>query len=382
MDKGQIFLLSAAHMSADINAAALPAALPFLAVAFGYSYTEVAGIMFCYSVAASLVQPLFGWLSDRLHCFALLPVSILLMGFSMGAEGWMPWYWGLWVCTALLGFGSALFHPEAATLVNVLAGREKGTAMSIFSVGGNMGFVLGPVIIALIVPAWGLKSTALFAAAGIVTALAVWVAFARMPAPQRKLIDEKRRPTGVNDWKAFAWLSGVLVNRSVFLQGFLSFTALYWMRVFGWTPSQGSFVLTFFSVAGVLSNLAGGTLSDRKGYVFVLRMTQMLSLPAVLCFAWSPSPWLSILLLAPIAFCVYASYSPMIILGQIYLSRNLGFAAGVTLGVARSAGGIAMPLMGLIADAYGLPTAFCCLGVPAALGLACAFRLPKVKSLG
>ena len=135
-------------------------------------------------------------------------------------------------------------------------------------------------------------------------------------------------------------------------------------------------------MAGVLSNLAGGTLSDRKGYVFVLRATQLLSLPAVLCFAWSPSPWLSILLLAPIAFCVYASYSPMIILGQIYLSRNLGFAAGVTLGVARSAGGIAMPLMGLVADAWGLQTAFMCLGVPAALGLVCAFRLPKAASLG
>ena len=147
MDKGKIILLSLAHMCSDINGGAIPALLPFLVVAFGYSYTDAAVIMFGYACVASLVQPFFGWLSDKWSCFWFIPAAILTMGCAMGAMGFVSSYWGIWICACLCGMGSSLFHPEAARYTNYLSGHSKGAGMSLFSIGGNTGFILGPIII-------------------------------------------------------------------------------------------------------------------------------------------------------------------------------------------------------------------------------------------
>ena len=128
---------------------------------------------------------------------------------------------------------------------------------------------------------------------------------------------------------------------------------------------------------GVISNMTGGILSDRVGYVRILRITQLCLFPAVALFVAAGNPWLSAALLIPVSFCIYASYSPMVILGQTYLARNLGFSAGITLGVSRSAGGIALPLVGLIADHWGLNEALLCLLVPVAVGIVSACMLPQ-----
>lgn len=160
-------------------------------------------------------------------------------------------------------------------------------------------------------------------------------------------------------------------------QGFYSFTALYWMKYYGASASTGSYMLALFAVVGVISNMTGGILSDRVGYVRILRITQLCLFPAVALFVAAGNPWLSAALLIPVSFCIYASYSPMVILGQTYLARNLGFSAGITLGVSRSAGGIALPLVGLIADHWGLNAALLCLLVPVAVGIVSACMLPQ-----
>ncbi len=380
MQKSKIIQLSLAHLCSDINSGALPATLTFLVVAMGYSYTEVAMVMFVYAIVASAVQPLFGWLADKWQCAAVMPAAVLLMGFSMGAVGFSDAYWQVCLLAGLCGTGSALFHPEAARWTNLLSGRSKGGGMSLFAIGGNAGFVLGPVAVGVLVPLFGLHGTAFFAILGSLAAVLLFLSFSRLAGGMAKGASKKSVQDAPSNWKAFCWLFGVVVNRAVFLQCFLSFTALYWMQAFGVSASAGSYVLAFFSVTGVASNLAGGFISDRAGYVRVLRITQFLSLPAIVCFVWSPSPWLAGAILACIAFCIYASFSPIIILGQSYLPRNIGFAAGITMGINRSAGGLAMPVMGLVADQWGLGTAFLLLAVPALAGLVCAFRLPQPEA--
>lgn len=376
MDKGKIILLSLAHMCSDINGGAIPALLPFLVVAFGYSYTDAAVIMFGYACVASLVQPFFGWLSDKWSCFWFIPAAILTMGCAMGAMGFVSSYWGIWICACLCGMGSSLFHPEAARYTNYLSGHSKGAGMSLFSIGGNTGFILGPIIIGFLTPLFGLKSTLFFTVLGVCTAFSFLYSFAHMPPVTKKKLAVKRAQ-GKNDWHAFAWLTGVVVSRAVVFQGFYSFTAFYWMKYYGASASTGSYMLALFAVVGVISNMTGGILSDRVGYVRILRITQLCLFPAVALFVAAGNPWLSAALLIPVSFCIYASYSPMVILGQTYLARNLGFSAGITLGVSRSAGGIALPLVGLIADHWGLNAALLCLLVPVAVGIVSACMLPQ-----
>ncbi|MBR4746544.1 MAG: MFS transporter [Desulfovibrio sp.] len=380
MEKSKIIQLSLAHLCSDINSGALPATLTFLVAAMGYSYTEVAMVMFVYAIVASAVQPLFGWLADKWQCAAVMPAAVLLMGLSMGAVGFTDAYWQICLLAGLCGTGSALFHPEAARWTNLLSGKSKGSGMSLFAIGGNAGFVLGPVAAGVLIPLFGLHGTAFFAVLGGLAAVLLFLSFSRLSRDMARGASKQDAKDAPSNWKAFCWLFGVVVNRAVFLQCFLSFTALYWMQAFGASASAGSFALAFFSVAGVASNLAGGFLSDRAGYVRVLRITQFLSLPAIFCFVWSPSPWLAGAILAGIAFCIYASFSPIVILGQSYLPRSIGFAAGITMGINRSAGGLAMPVLGFAADQWGLGTAFLLLAVPALAGLVCAFRLPEPEA--
>ena len=379
MDKGKIILLSLAHTSADVNSSAVPALLPFLAAAYGYSYTEAATVIFCHALVSALAQPAVGWMSDRRQCTWFIPFSILLLGCCAGAMGLLADYRLLLLAACFSGLGASLFHPEAASLTNLLASERKGAAMSLFAIGGNAGFVLGPVLVGLLVPVYGLHGTILFPLLALLTASAFLIAFRRMP--QLKKLRAKRPDTAqANNWRAFGWLAGAIVARAVVTQGFYGFIAFYWMARFGATAQTGSWMLACFAVLGAASGLAGGLISDRAGYVATVRCTQLFLLPLVLLFAWTGSPWLAGALLAPIAFCLYGSHSPMIVLGQTYLARNIGMAAGFTLGIATTAGGVAMPGLGLVADSYGLTTSFFCLSGLALASLLCSLKLPRTRA--
>ena len=378
MDKGKIILLSLAHTSADVNSSAVPALLPFLAAAFGYSYTEAAAVVFCHSLVSALAQPAVGWVSDKRQCTWFIPFSILLLGCSAGAMGFLGRYPLLLAAACFSGLGASLFHPEAASLTNILAGERKGAAMSLFAIGGNAGFVLGPVFVGLLVPVYGLHATMLFPLLALLTATSFLIAFRRMP--QLKKLRRQGTATGqANNWRAFSWLACAIVARAVVTQGFYGFIAFYWIARFGATAQAGSWVLACFAVLGAASGLAGGLISDRLGYVATVRCTQLFLLPLVLLFSWTDSPWLAGALLAPIAFCLYGSHSPMIVLGQTYLARNIGMAAGFTLGIATTAGGVAMPGLGLVADSYGLTTSFFCLSGLALASLLCSLKLPQTR---
>ncbi|MBQ1420692.1 MAG: MFS transporter [Desulfovibrio sp.] len=360
MDKGKIILLSLAHTSADVNSSAVPALLPFLAAAFGYSYTEAAAVVFCHSLVSALAQPAVGWVSDKRQCTWFIPFSILLLAACFS------------------GLGASLFHPEAASLTNILAGERKGAAMSLFAIGGNAGFVLGPVFVGLLVPVYGLHATMLFPLLALLTATSFLIAFRRMP--QLKKLRRQGTATGqANNWRAFSWLACAIVARAVVTQGFYGFIAFYWIARFGATAQTGSWMLACFAVLGAASGLAGGLISDRLGYVATVRCTQLFLLPLVLLFSWTDSPWLAGALLAPIAFCLYGSHSPMIVLGQTFLARTIGMAAGVNLGIATTAGGVAMPGLGLVADSYGLTTSFFCLSGLALASLLCSLKLPQTR---
>ena len=387
MDKKKILLVSLGHLSCDINGGALPAILPFLRAAYDLSYQATGGLMFAYACLSSMIQPLFGLLSDRFSKPWFIPLGVLLAGCGLAAIGWMPGYWGIFAAIGLSGVGAALFHPEGARFANAVSGQNKGTGMSLFSIGGNGGFVLGPLLATACLGAFGLPGTTIFAVLAVLTAGTLVWSIARMGATKKTAAaGGKTAPAtgaegetpGENNWREFLKLTVSIVTRSITFVGFNTFIPLYWVSAFGQSTATGAMALTFFCVCGVISNFFGGMLADNFGYRAVIRVVFALMPPVVACFSLSSNLYAAWALLPLLGFVLYAPFSAQVVLGQQYLAKNIGFASGITLGLATSLGGVVAPLLGWIADHYGMAATFQSLAALSVVGAVFAYLLKPV----
>ena len=387
MDKKKILLVSLGHLSCDINGGALPAILPFLRASYDLSYQATGGLMFAYACLSSMIQPLFGLLSDRFSKPWFIPLGVLLAGCGLAAIGWMPGYWGIFAAIGLSGVGAALFHPEGARFANAVSGQNKGTGMSLFSIGGNGGFVLGPLLATACLGAFGLPGTTIFAVLAVLTAGTLVWSIARMGATKKTAAaGGKTAPAtgaegetpGENNWREFLKLTVSIVTRSITFVGFNTFIPLYWVSAFGQSTATGAMALTFFCVCGVISNFFGGMLADKFGYRAVIRVVFALMPPVVACFSLSSNLYAAWALLPLLGFVLYAPFSAQVVLGQQYLAKNIGFASGITLGLATSLGGVVAPLLGWIADHYGMAATFQSLAALSIVGAVFAYLLKPV----
>lgn len=375
MDKKKVFLLSAGHLSNDFNNGALPAVIPYLKEAYALSYQATGGIMFAFSLIAAVTQPVFGILSDRIKRPWLVPLGVLLAGLGLGLTGLVSSYWSVLAAVAIGGIGSSLFHPTAARLANIVAGKSKGLALSIFSIGGNAGFVLGPLVAAALMGVFGLQATGFFLILAVATSALLARSVGRMEQIAGLNPGAARDVPHDNDWTQFRRLTLAIIARTVVLNCMHSYLPLYWMHVYGVDKTGGAIVASVFGMVGVMSNVAGGWLSDRLGQGRILRVAFVPMAPALLVFALSENILVSALMLGVLAFTLYFAFSSMVVLGQQFLARNIGFASGVTLGLSGAVGGICAPLMGWIGDHWGLNTSFGCLSVLALVATISAFRV-------
>src|SRR5512133_2473798 len=167
--------LAAGHLGTDFANGALPALLPFLTDRFSLSYTLAAVLMLASTAASSLVQPLFGLWSDRRGAIWLLPAGVALAGIGIALAAAAPSYWLVLVFVVVSGFGVAAFHPEGSKFAAFAGGRRRASAMSLFSIGGNLGFALGPTVATPLVLAFGLTGGLLLSVPCLAVALGLLV---------------------------------------------------------------------------------------------------------------------------------------------------------------------------------------------------------------
>ncbi|SCM72858.1 MFS transporter [Desulfovibrio sp. 86] len=407
MDKKKISLVSLGHLSCDVNGGALPAVLPFLRTHYGLSYQATGGLMFAYSCLSSIIQPLFGLMADKLSKPWLIPLGVLLAGVGLTAVGFMSSYWAIFAAIGVSGVGAALFHPEGARFANKVSGESKGTGMSIFSIGGNAGFVVGPLLATFFLSMFGMPGMAIFGLLATVMASILLLLIMRMVAPEAAAAAQRTaeaaygQPKGAkdaqpaqttdgkakpgedaalpNNWREFSKLTGAIITRSILFIGFNTFIPLYWVSGFGQSKAAGAVALTVFCTFGVMSNILGGVLADKYGFRAIVRLAFALVTPVVLAFSLMPNLYAAYAMLPLLGFVLYVPFSSLVVLGQTYLARNIGFASGVTLGLATSLGGVFAPVLGWVADNYGLPRTFQCLAVVALVGAIFAFTLRKTE---
>jgi FSR family fosmidomycin resistance protein-like MFS transporter len=363
MKKKFLWLLSAGHLCTDMNQGALPAILPFLITAGGLSYAEAAGLTFAVALSSSVIQPVFGIWADKISISWLMVVGVLLAGGCLSLIGPLhSYYWLMFAVAVASGIGIAAFHPEAARMANQLAGKKKGGGMSVFSVGGNIGFAFGPALATPAMLYLGLPGSLVLG----IPALAMCILLARESSRMRgeacaAVAREKAalpvRRAAKNEWGKFSWLTIAVVGRSIIFHNLNTFLPLYWVNVLGQSKAAGGTILTIMFVAGAVSTLVGGHLADRFGANIIVRIGWLILVPLLFLITRITSPALATLCVIFIAYGLFTVTTPMIVLGQQYLPGRLGFASGVTLGLGVSIGGMVAPLVGSYADRAGLVAA-------------------------
>ena len=380
MQRRPLIILGLGHLATDINQGALPALLPFLIVEYHLSYSAAAGIVFAANIFSSLIQPAFGHFADRLSKTWLIPAGMLVAGAGTALIGIAPNYWFIFSVVALSGIGMAAFHPEAARLVNRVAGRNKSSAMSIFSTGGQLGFAVGPFLTTTLVLACGLRGTLfLFVPMGLVALFLIPVT-AQLGRQERETAAVGTFSTQGNEpdqWRAFFILMVAIILRSVLFYGLNTFLPLYWLNVLHQSNAAAGTILTVYFSCGVFGTLLGGRLGDRIGYsriVLISLLMMAFILPVFLCLTTARA---AILAIVPMGFILFLSSSSVIVMGQKYLPNHVGLASGVTLGLTITAGGVAAPFLGKIADVYGIHLAMWTLTCLPVICACLIFALPR-----
>ncbi|WP_101789717.1 MFS transporter [Nonomuraea indica] len=368
-------LLSAGHGGVDFYQGIVPVLVPFLVSERHYGYLGVSGFVLAASLLSSVVQPLCGVLTDRWAMPWLVPAGTLAAGCGVAVVGLTTSYPLTLAAIALTGFGVAAYHPEAARLARGVTGGDH-VGMSWFSLGGNVGFALAPVVATPVLAVGGL------AAAPFLLAPAVLGVLVTVPLLGRRAgVTAGTRTGGRDDWPAFRVLTAVVVLRSIAYIGLSSFLGLFVQQRVQPGDAAGGVALFVLFAGGAVGTVLGGRLARRWGRIRTMRRAYGVAVPALAGVALVPGPALYGFV-AVAAIALYVPFSLHITLGQDYLPNRVGTAGGVTLGLAVSVGGVLAPALGAMADATSLRTVLATLCVLPALALLLTRRLREPAPLG
>ena len=374
MNRRGVALMATAHVFDDFYQGVVPALLPFLVAERHYSYAAVAGLTLAANVLSSVVQPAFGWWGDRHPRRWLIPVGMLTAAVGVGLVAFSIEYWMTWLVIALAGLGIAAFHPEAARAARQASGNSN-RAMSVFALGGNVGFALGSLVATALLLVTGLGGSMLLAIPAVVMAAVLFIRLRTVLDGRTGALKRAVHAPGVDDWPAFLRLTAVVVVRSIVFFGAISFIALYFINDFGTSEVVGGTALTLFLVAGAFGTIVGGWTADRLGRLVSIRLGFALAVPSVLGLALAQNWVVALVFVALAGVTVFMPFAVFVILGQDYLPNRIGIASGVTVGLAVTVGGLFSPFLGWVADATDLRVTFAILGGLTVVALALAFLL-------
>ena len=369
------------HCINDFGQGSLAALIPFFIANFGLNYYQSASIIFCNTIVASIAQPILGYVADRWRVPWFIPVGFSITLVSISAIALATSYEMILALSLLAGVGAALFHPEAALLVNRMQSNELGNAMGRFAVGGSAGFALGPLL-AGGVYVFGGQFLWLFTAIALIGVLLYVYAFTGSAATDvigESKSSAKSTNTGANDWVSFGKLFFVIASRSILFSVLSIFIPILYITVINGEASASSLALTMYFAMGAVLTYMGGALSDKLGFLKTVRLGNLIFLPSVLVFIFVPNIWGFFGAMIPMAFGVFSQYGPITVLGQKYLAKNAGFASGITLGLGITLGGLVAPYVGHLADIYDVQTALMTLIPVGLMGLLMSLWLKEPK---
>jgi len=353
-----LLILSFGHLATDLCQGALPAILPFLKSKLLLSYTMAGTILLISNVTSSVIQPVFGYWSDRQKKIFLLPLGSLFAGIGLSTLP-LPDHYGLVVLLVTIsGLGVAAYHPEGLKTARFFTGDKMATGLSIFTVGGNLGFALGPVVALFIITHLGLNYLLLilaFSLAFIFLLFSIWGSLSEtVPTMSGKGSSTKKIPKGA--YVSVGLIVATVTMRSWTHFGLMTYIPFYFLDYQKGDPLQTGMLVSAFLMGGTIGTLGGSLLADRWGYKRYLILSLALT-TALMPLIFAVSGPLLFVVLGAVGMTLISSFTVTIVMAQELLPGNLGIASGLMVGFAIGTGGIGVTILGIIADRFGVPVA-------------------------
>jgi FSR family fosmidomycin resistance protein-like MFS transporter len=360
MNRKVLALLSVAHLVTDVNQGALPALLPFFKDSLNLSYTLAGVILLFGNISSSVIQPAFGYVSDKHPTKWFLIIAPLIASVGLALTGLAPSYFPLLICVIVSGAGIAGFHPEGYKTAHFFTGEKKATGMAIFSVGGNLGMALGPIFALALIQAFGPKGTAAMVVPGILMAGALLLSPSwktpPTPSPSAQKKTEKKEPLSPKTKRSLLILIGIVIFRYWTQLGLLAYIPFYYIDTLKGNPIYVGALTSTFLTAGGAGTLLGAPLADRWGHRTFLSITMILVVPLLLLFNNMKGPILFVII-GITGMALICTFSVTVVMAQTLLPQRLGMASGLMVGLSVGTGGVGVTLLGVIADAWGVTAA-------------------------
>lgn len=349
-----LFALTMLHFTGDFYAAFISPLLPVFVDRFTLSLTEVGLIAGMMRMLAFVVQPAVGYFADRYRSRIFIIGGPLLSIVFITLVGWAPSFPVLLLFVSLGSIGAAMFHPSIAGMIANYAGRHIGLSLSIFNMGGTLAYGLGPLFIAYIVDRWTLSASPWTAIPGLAMMV---VLFKIVPAPLGEGLRGEGFFHAIRDafggvWKLVILIWVVMVMRAFVTQTFLAFVPILYARE-GHTLISIGFVISLFTVAGAVSGVAAGHLSDRIGYKPIYTVAFILATPSLLLMLFLQGIWVYVAA-ALSGFFMFATLPLGLVMAQKLAPRGKSMVSSLMMGLAVGLGGMMTPLVGSLADLFSI----------------------------
>jgi len=367
--------LSGGHLITDLLQSLLPAIYPILKEDFHLDFWQIGLLTLANQVTASLLQPIVGFAFDRRpqrHSLAV-SMSLTLVGLLMLA--FAASYGLLVFAAALVGIGSAVFHPEASRIARLASGGRHGFAQSLFQTGGNGGSALGPLMAAFIILPFGRASVAWFAVVALAGIALLWRVgawhgrrTAQLAATRVATAQPRYQMTRRQIQSALAILVTLVISKSVYIASLTNFYMFFLIERFGVTVRDAQFHLFAFLAAVAVGTFAGGPVGDRVGRKAVIWVSILGVLPFTLALPYADLFWTGVLTVI-IGLILSSAFSAILVYAQELVPGRVGLVAGLIFGLAFGIGGLAAAGLGWMADVTSLETVYRVCAFLPALGL-------------
>ena len=357
-----VISLAIGHLVTDMQAGALPIVLPHLKELFSLSYAQMATIVLTQNITSSVIQPVFGYITDKRSLPALLPYCAALAGAGFAAIGWVSSYALLLLTVIIIGVSSASYHPQASKTVNFLSDENsKAQNMGLFSLGGNAGMAAGSMMMTFLIGlSGGLHNTMYFVLPGI---LVFGFMMHYMPEYKRVNLEHSLKRAAAKakgNAEKLSYFGLVMVLFFIFMRstihtGMSTYLPLFFMKFRDAEPVFASLLVTVFLLGGVAGTYIGAVLSDKLGARAIIVGSMILSIPPIWALDKVTTEFAIATVVALAGFFIIGSNATTIVLAQTMLPNNVGMAAGLTIGFSVGLGGLGVTILGVLADNYGLP---------------------------
>lgn len=380
-----LFLVSFCHLLNDAINSMLPALYPMLKSEFALNFAQIGLITLVLQLTSSIIQPIVGFYADSHHHSWQLSVGMLITLVGVFMLSYAQSFPMILAAVALFGCGSSIFHPQASQVAQVASGGRKGLAQSIFQVGGNAGFAIGPLFAAVIILPQGMTAIRWFALLAVFSAVLL-IYVGRWHVRQLHAIHRKpqMRWSTVQTYSRrkiyfFVFILFMLMfSKNFYAASMTSYFTFFLIEKFGVSVQTSQICLFAFLAAEVVGTLIGGIIGDKYGRKYVIWFSIFGVTPFTIALPYISTFWGTIALSIIIGIIMASAFSAILVYATDLLPHHTGVVAGIFYGLSFGLGGLGSSFFGWLADQTSIYYVFKVSTLLPLLG-AIAVYLPKMR---